>query len=90
MSTRKPALVVSTRFLDEIEARIDRDYDARRNRHERPFTRDELIEASAGADAVEVVSGHGEAQEDCHLGLAEDPEEPPGQVGKGSDRVPVI
>jgi lactate dehydrogenase-like 2-hydroxyacid dehydrogenase len=35
-----------------IEARIDRDYDARRNPHERPFTRDELIEASSGADAL--------------------------------------
>jgi hypothetical protein len=31
--------------MDEIEARLDRDYDARRNPHERPFTRDELIEA---------------------------------------------
>jgi lactate dehydrogenase-like 2-hydroxyacid dehydrogenase len=38
--------------MDEIEARIDRDYDARRNPHERPFTRDELIEASSGADAL--------------------------------------
>ncbi len=48
----KPVLVVTTHFLDEIEARIDRDYDARRNPHERPFTRDELIEASSGADAL--------------------------------------
>jgi lactate dehydrogenase-like 2-hydroxyacid dehydrogenase len=38
--------------VDEIEARIDRDYDARRHPHERPFTRDELIEASSGADAL--------------------------------------
>jgi lactate dehydrogenase-like 2-hydroxyacid dehydrogenase len=49
---RKPVLVVTTHFLDEIEARIDRDYEARRNRHERPFIRDELIEASSGADAL--------------------------------------
>jgi len=48
----KPALVVTTRFLDEIEERIDRDYDARRNPRESPFTRDELIEASSGADAL--------------------------------------
>ncbi len=38
--------------MDAIEARIDRDYDVRRNPHERPFTRDELIEASSGADAL--------------------------------------
>src|ERR1700733_7494777 len=38
--------------MDGIEARIDRDYDARRNPHERPFARDELIEASSGADAL--------------------------------------
>jgi lactate dehydrogenase-like 2-hydroxyacid dehydrogenase len=48
----KPVLVVTTHFMDGIEARIDRDYDARRNPHERPFTRDELIEASSGADAL--------------------------------------
>jgi len=48
----KPALVVTTQFMDEIEARIDRDYDARRSPGGRPFTRDELIEASSGADAL--------------------------------------
>src|SRR6202162_4182259 len=52
MSVRKPVLVVTTHFLDEIEARLARDYDARRNPHERPYTRDELIEASSGADAL--------------------------------------
>jgi lactate dehydrogenase-like 2-hydroxyacid dehydrogenase len=52
MSVRKAVLVVTAHFLDEIEARIDRDYDARRNPHERPFTRDELIDASSGADAL--------------------------------------
>jgi lactate dehydrogenase-like 2-hydroxyacid dehydrogenase len=45
-------LVVTTHFMDGIEARIDRDYDARRNPHERPFACDELIEASSGADAL--------------------------------------
>jgi lactate dehydrogenase-like 2-hydroxyacid dehydrogenase len=49
---RKPVLVVTTHLNNEIEARIDRDYDARRNPHERPFTRDELLEASSGADAL--------------------------------------
>src|SRR5580693_4957636 len=52
MSVHKPVLVVTTHFTDEIEARIDRDYDARRSPHGRPFTRDELIEASSGADAL--------------------------------------
>ena len=52
MSVHKPVLVVTTRFMDEIEARIDRDYIARRSPHERPFTCDELIEASSGADAL--------------------------------------
>ena len=52
ISLHKPVLVVTTRFVDGIEARIDRDYDARRNPREGPFTRDELLEASAGADAL--------------------------------------
>jgi lactate dehydrogenase-like 2-hydroxyacid dehydrogenase len=48
----KPVVVVTTQFLDEIEARIDRDYEARRNPYERPFTRDELIGSSSGAKAL--------------------------------------
>ena len=48
----KPALVVTTHFMDEIEARINRDYDARRSPQDRPFTAEELIEASSGADAL--------------------------------------
>jgi lactate dehydrogenase-like 2-hydroxyacid dehydrogenase len=48
----KPVLVVTTRFVDEVEARIARDYEARRNIRENPFTRDELLEASEGADAL--------------------------------------
>ena len=52
MSVHKPVLVVTTHVLDEIEARIDRDYDARRNPHQRPFTRDEMLDASSGADAM--------------------------------------
>src|SRR5580704_16653207 len=52
MSMHKPVLVVTTHFMDKIETRIDRDYDVRRNPHERPFTRDELIEALSGADAL--------------------------------------
>jgi lactate dehydrogenase-like 2-hydroxyacid dehydrogenase len=52
MSVHKPRLVVTTRFLAQIEERIDRDYDVRRSPHDHPFTRDELIEAASGADAL--------------------------------------
>src|SRR5580658_5188040 len=38
--------------MDSIEARIDQDYEARRNPHDRPFTRYELLEASSGAEAL--------------------------------------
>ena len=38
--------------MDEIEARINRDYDARRSPQDRPFTAEELIEGSSGADAL--------------------------------------
>ncbi|HEY1760611.1 MAG TPA: D-glycerate dehydrogenase [Bryobacteraceae bacterium] len=38
--------------MEEVESRIDRDYTPRRGPHERPFTRDELLEASSGADAL--------------------------------------
>ena len=48
----KPVLVVTTRFVDEVEARIAREYEARRNIPEIPFTRDELLKASEGADAL--------------------------------------
>jgi lactate dehydrogenase-like 2-hydroxyacid dehydrogenase len=49
---RKPVLVVTTRFVERIEARIARDYDVRSSPNERPFTHDELIEASSGADGL--------------------------------------
>ena len=52
MSLHKPVLVATTHFMDGIEARIDREYDVRRNPHGRPFTRDELVVASSGADAL--------------------------------------
>lgn len=48
----RSVLVVTARFIDDVEARIDRDYDARRNPHETPFTLDELLAASDGADAM--------------------------------------
>jgi lactate dehydrogenase-like 2-hydroxyacid dehydrogenase len=48
----KPVLVVTTRFVDNVEARIARDYEARRNTPDLPFSRDELLEASEGAVAL--------------------------------------
>jgi lactate dehydrogenase-like 2-hydroxyacid dehydrogenase len=48
----KPVLVVTTRYPKEIEARIDRDYDARRNPSHSPFSREELLSAAEGADAL--------------------------------------
>ena len=48
----KPVLVVTSRYMDSIEARIDQDYEARRNPHDRPFTCYELLEASSGAEAL--------------------------------------
>jgi lactate dehydrogenase-like 2-hydroxyacid dehydrogenase len=38
--------------MDEVETRIDRDYEARRNSRGIPFTREELLAAAEGADAL--------------------------------------
>src|SRR5271167_438569 len=48
----KPILVVTSRYPKEVEDRIDRDYDARRNPNQIRFTRQELLSASEGADAL--------------------------------------
>src|ERR1700684_996263 len=48
----KPILVVTTRFPQAIEDRIDRDYDARRNRDQFPISPEKLLSASEGADAL--------------------------------------
>jgi lactate dehydrogenase-like 2-hydroxyacid dehydrogenase len=53
----KPVLVVTTRYTKEIEARIDRDYDARRNPNRSPFRRQELLSAAEGADALLISLG---------------------------------
>ena len=53
----KPVLVVTTRYTREIEARIDRDYGARRNPNHSPFTRQELLSAAEGADALFISLG---------------------------------
>jgi lactate dehydrogenase-like 2-hydroxyacid dehydrogenase len=48
----KPTLVVTSRYTKEIEDRIDRDYNPRRNANQRPFSQQELLSAADGADAL--------------------------------------
>ena len=48
----KPILVVTSRYTKEIEDRIDRDYDARRNPEQIPFSQQKLLSAAEGADAL--------------------------------------
>jgi lactate dehydrogenase-like 2-hydroxyacid dehydrogenase len=48
----KPILVVPTRYTKEVEDRIDRDYSARRNPSQFPFSQQELLSATEGADAL--------------------------------------
>jgi lactate dehydrogenase-like 2-hydroxyacid dehydrogenase len=47
-----PVLVVTTQHVKEVEERIDRSYDARRNPNQAPFGRPALLAASDGADAL--------------------------------------
>ena len=48
----KPILVVTSRYTKEVEDRIDRDYNARRNPNQFPFSQQELLSAAEGADAL--------------------------------------
>ena len=48
----KPVLVVTTEHVKEVEERIDQTYEARRNPNETPFSRQDLLAASDGADAL--------------------------------------
>ena len=48
----KPVLVLTTHHVKEVEERIDRNYEARRNPNEAPFSRPALLVASDGADAL--------------------------------------
>jgi lactate dehydrogenase-like 2-hydroxyacid dehydrogenase len=48
----KPILVVSTHHVKEVEERIDQNYSPRRNPNETPFSRQALLVASDGADAL--------------------------------------
>jgi len=48
----KPILVVTSRYPKEIEERIDRDYNPRRNPNQFPFSQQKLLSAAEGADAL--------------------------------------
>lgn len=53
----KPVLVVTNRYTKQIEDRIDRDYDARRNPNQFPFSRQQLLSVADGADALFITGG---------------------------------
>ena len=48
----KPILVVTTRYPKEVEDRIDRDYEARRNPNQLPFNQQQLLSVAEGAAAL--------------------------------------
>ena len=48
----KPILVVTSRYTKEIEDRIDREYSARRQSNQFPFSQQQLLSAAEGADAL--------------------------------------
>src|SRR5258708_486611 len=52
LNMTKPILVVTTRYTKEVEERIDRDYSARRNPNQFPFSQEKLLSAAEGADAL--------------------------------------
>jgi lactate dehydrogenase-like 2-hydroxyacid dehydrogenase len=52
LNMTKPVLVVTSRYPKEVEDRIDRDYNARRNPDQFPFGSQKLLSAADGADAL--------------------------------------
>src|SRR6202040_1051439 len=52
LNMTKPIMVVTTRHTKEVEDRIDRDYNARRNPNQFPFSQQKLLSAAEGADAL--------------------------------------
>src|SRR6202142_3715345 len=48
----KPVLLVTSRYPKEVEARINRDYEGRRNPNQFPFSTQSLLSAAEGADAL--------------------------------------
>jgi lactate dehydrogenase-like 2-hydroxyacid dehydrogenase len=52
LNMTKPVLLVTSRYPKEVEDRIDRDYTARRNPNQAPFSQEKLLSAVEGADAL--------------------------------------
>jgi len=52
VSLTKRILVVTSHYPKEVEDRIGRDYNARRNPNQSPFSQQELLSAAEGADAM--------------------------------------
>src|SRR6202167_5750634 len=52
LNMTKPILVVTTRYPKEVEDRIDRDYEARRNPNQLPFNQQQLLSVAEGAAAL--------------------------------------
>src|SRR6201995_4230518 len=49
---RKPVLVVTSLFIKPVETRINNEYEVRRKGDGTSFTREELLAAADGADAI--------------------------------------
>ena len=49
---KKPILVVTSRFIEPVEARMEKEYQTRRKADDSSYSRDELLAASEGADAM--------------------------------------
>lgn len=49
---RKPIVVVTSHFIEGVETRIEREYEARRRRNGASFKSEELLAAAEGADAM--------------------------------------
>jgi len=49
---KKPILVVTSHFIEPVDTRIESDYEVRRKTDGTLFTRDELLAAAEGADAI--------------------------------------
>ncbi len=49
--SKKAVVLVTRKLPDAVEARLERDYDARFNSADKVYASDELVEFAAGADA---------------------------------------
>lgn len=52
MPNQKPVVIVTRQLPDAVEERLQRDYDARLNPDDEPYSADELAEACVEADAI--------------------------------------